>query len=97
MSYLEKPEQPGVVETGDETSHSIEDVGKVPLNHVEQKGKLIKVLHVPTTIKNMVSIGHMVHQGMQVQFTHLGCFIQEEGKVITQGRREGRIFILEIN
>ena len=28
---------------------------------------------------------------------HLGCFIEEEGKVIAQGRLEGRIFILETN
>ena len=32
---------------------------------------------------------------MQVRFTHLGCFIEEEGKVIAQGRREGKVFILE--
>ena len=34
---------------------------------------------------------------MQVQFTYLGCFIEEEGKVIAQGCREGRMFILEKN
>ena len=34
---------------------------------------------------------------MQVRFTHLGCFIEEEGKVIAQGRREGRMFILKTN
>ena len=34
FSYLEKPEQPGVVETGNETLHPIEHVGEVPLTHV---------------------------------------------------------------
>ena len=39
----------------------------------------------------------IVDQGMQVRFTHLGCFIEEEGKVIAQGYRYGRIFILNTN
>ena len=34
---------------------------------------------------------------MQVRFTHLGCFIEEEGQVIVQGRRDGRMFILDTN
>ena len=38
FSNLEKPEQPGVVETGDDTLHPIEHVGEIPLNHVGQKG-----------------------------------------------------------
>ena len=57
----------------------------------------MNVLHVPTITKNLVSVGQIVDQGMQVRFTHLGCFIEEEGKVIAQGRREGRMFILDTN
>ena len=34
---------------------------------------------------------------MQVQFTHLGCFIEEEGQIIAQGRKDGRMFILDTN
>ena len=34
FSYLEKLEQPGVVETGDDTPRLIEHVGEVPLSHV---------------------------------------------------------------
>ena len=45
----------------------------------------------------MVSVSQIVDQGMQVQFTHLGCYIEEEGQVIAQGRREGRMLILETN
>ena len=34
---------------------------------------------------------------MQVRFTHLRCFIEEEGQVIVQGRKDGRMFILDTN
>ena len=97
FSYLEKPKQPGVVATEDDTPHPIENVGEVPLNYVGQKGKLMNVLHVPTITKNLVSFGQIVNQGTQVRFTNLGCFIEEEGQVIAQGRRDGRMFILDTN
>ena len=89
FSYLEKTMQPGVVATGDITPHPIANVGEVPLSHIEQKGKLMNVLHIPTITKNMVSVGQIVDKGMVVLFTHLRCFIEEEGRVIAQGRREG--------
>ena len=56
FSFLEKPEQPGVVETGDNTPHLIEHVREVPLSHVGQKGIFMNMLHVPTITKNLVSI-----------------------------------------
>ena len=34
---------------------------------------------------------------MQVRFMHLGCFTEEEGQLIAQGRSDGRIFILDTN
>ena len=74
--------QPGVVATRDDTSHPIANVGEVPLSHVGQKGKLMNMLHVPTITKNLVLVGQIVDQGMEVRFTHLGCFIEEEGRVI---------------
>ena len=61
-----------MVETRDDTLHTIEHVGEVPLSHVGQKGRLMNVLHVPTITKNLVSVGHFFDQGMQVRFTHLG-------------------------
>ena len=64
FSYLEKPEQTGVVEIGDNTPDLIEHVSEVPLSHVGQKWKLMNVLHVPTITKNLVSIGQIVDQGM---------------------------------
>ena len=66
FSYLEKPEQLGVVETGDDAPRTIEHDGEVPLNHVGQKGKLMNVLHIPTITNNLVSVGQIVDQGMQV-------------------------------
>ena len=49
FSYLKKQMQPGVVATGDDTPHPIENVGKVPLSHVGQKRKLMKELGVGWT------------------------------------------------
>ena len=57
FSYLEKPEQSEVVETGDDTPHTIEHVREVPLSRVGQKGKLMNMLHVQTITKNLVSVG----------------------------------------
>ena len=57
----------------------------------------MNVPHIPTITKNLMSVEQIVEQGMQVRFTHHGCFIKEEGKLIAQGCREGRIFILETN
>ena len=87
FSYLEKPKQPGVVATADETPH--------PLSHVGQRGKLMNVVHVQTITKNLVLVRQIVDKGMQVRFMHLGCFIKEEGQVIVQGRKDWRMFILD--
>ena len=97
FSYLEKPEQPGVVTIRDDTLHPTEIVGEVPLSHVGQKGNLMNVLHVSTIMKNVVSVRQIVDQGTEVRFTHLGCFIEEEGQVMAQGRTDGRMFILDTN
>ena len=90
FSYLEKSEQARVVKIGDDTPHPIEYIKDVPLSHVSQKGIMRNVLHVSTIPKNLVSLRKIVDQGMQVQFTHHGCYIDEEGKIIAQWRHEGR-------
>jgi hypothetical protein len=95
FSYLEKPKNPGVVSTGDDTPHPIANVGEVPLSCVGQKGKLINVLHVPTIAQKLVSIGQFVDQGMKVRFTHLEALIEEEGRIIAQWHRYGRMFTLD--
>ena len=73
--------QPGVVATGDDTPHLIANVSEVPLSHVGKKGKLMNVLHVPTIKKNLVSVGQIVDQGMEVRFTYVGCFIEADDEI----------------
>jgi len=51
----------GFVKTGDDTTHPITKIGKVPLSMQDGQTKYLKdVLHVPTIIKKLVSIGQMV-------------------------------------
>jgi len=55
----------GFVETGDDTTHPITQIGKVPLSMQDEQTKYLKdVFHVPTITKNLVSVGHMVEQGL---------------------------------
>ena len=75
---LDAMRTPGYVETGDDTVHPIEHMGRVPL--VMQDGKvkhLEDVLHVPTITKNLVSVGQMVDQGLQVRFNSHGVFVED--------------------
>jgi hypothetical protein len=69
---------PGFVESGDDTTHPITQIGKVPLSMQDEQTKYFKdVLHVPTITKKLVSIGQMVEQGLQVTFNPNGCFVQD--------------------
>ena len=94
---LRKPDRPGYVETGDDTTHSIRHIGNVPFGNNGKQTYLKNVLHVPTITKNLVSVGQIVEQGMQVRFNNEGCFIEKEGRLVAHGRREGQMFILESN
>jgi hypothetical protein len=56
---------PGFVETSDDTTHLITQIGKVPLSMQDGQTKYLKdVLHVPTITKKLVSVGQMVEQGL---------------------------------
>jgi transposase InsO family protein len=92
---LREPERPGVVETGDDSTHMIQHIGDVALNNHDNKGYMKDVLHVPTITKNLVSVGQIVEQGLQVRFNQEGCFIEDKGQLIAHARREGRMFILD--
>ena len=94
---LQKPERPDYVEAGDGTIHPIQHVSNVPFGEEGNQTYIKNVLLVSTITKNRVPINQIVEQGMQVQFNHRGCFIEKEGRIIARGRREGRIFILELN
>jgi len=81
------------VETVDDTTHLITQIGKVSLSMQDGQTKCLKdVLHVPTITKNLVSRGQMVEQGLQVTFNPNGCFVKDmknQGKLIAKGERNG--------
>ena len=94
-------ERPGYVETGDDTSHPIKHTGNVPLTLQDGKVKyLADVLHVPSITKNLISVGQMVEQNLQVRFTPAGLFVEEYkegGRLIAQGKKVGRMFTLDVD
>ena len=98
---MQKMENAGYVETGDDTTHPIAHTGNVPLSMTDGKVKyLAEVLHVPNITKNLVSVGQMVEQGLQVRFNADGLFVEEykkNGKLIAQGKKVGRMFTLDVN
>ncbi len=79
------------MEIGDDTTHPITQIDKVPLSMQDGQTKYLKeVLHVPTIIKKLVSIGQMVEQSLQVTFNPNGCFVEDmknQCKLITKGER----------
>ncbi len=55
----------GFVKTGDDKTHSITQIGKVPLSMQNGQTKYLKdVLYVPTITKKLVLVGKMVEQGL---------------------------------
>jgi len=68
---------PGFVETGDDTTHPITQIDKVPLSMQDGQTKYLKdVFHIPTITKNLVFVGQMVELGLQVTFNPNGCFVE---------------------
>ena len=58
------------------------------------------MLHVPNITKNLVSVGKMIEQGLQVRFNPNGCFVEDfkNGyKLVTKGKHVGRMFTLDVN
>ena len=55
-----------MVEIGDDSTHMIDHIRDVAFKNHDNKGYMKDVLHVPTITKNLVSIGQIVDQGMQV-------------------------------
>ncbi|MCO5550467.1 hypothetical protein L7F22_003954 [Adiantum nelumboides] len=92
----------GYVEIGDDTAHSIAHTGNVPLSLPDGNVKyLADVLYVPNITKNLVSVGQMVEQRLQVRLNVDGLYVVEEykknGKLIAQGKKVGRMFTLDVN
>ena len=101
FNEMKQLDGPGYVETGDDSAHPIAHVGKVPLKMQDGKMKyLANVLHVPNITKNLVSVGQMIEQGLQVRFNPDGCYVEDYNKgckLITKGKRVGRMFTLDVN
>ncbi len=56
---------PRLVEIGDDTTHPITQIGKVPLSMQNGRTKYLKdVFYVLTITRNLVQIGRMVKQGL---------------------------------
>jgi len=98
---MQKLQKLGYVETGDDSAHPIAHVGKVPLSMQDGKMKyLADVLHVPNITKNLVSVGQMVEQGLQVRFNPQGCFVEDfkdQCRLVAKGNRNGRMFTLDVS
>ncbi len=89
------------VETGDDTTHLITQIGEVPLSMQNGQTKYLKdVLRVPTITKKLISVGQMVEQSLHVAFNPNGCFVENvknQGKLIAKGEKNGRMFTLDVN
>jgi hypothetical protein len=68
-----------------------------------QDGKikyLFDVLHVPNITKNLVSVGQMIEQGLQVRFNPDGCYVEDfkdKCHLVAKGKRVGRMFTLDVS
>ena len=82
---LREPERPRYVETGDDTTHPIRHIDNVLFGEEGKKTYIKNVLHVPTITKNLVSVGQMVEQGIQIRFDQDRCIIEKEGRIIARG------------
>ena len=80
---------------GTNTTHPIQHVGNVPFGEEGNQTYIKNFLHVLTIMKNLVSVGQTVEQGVQVRFNNEGHFIEKKDRLIAHRRREGRMFILD--
>ena len=70
--------KPSYVEIRDNAAHAIAHACNVPLTMHDGKVKyLVDILHVLSITKNLVSIGQMAEQGLQVTFTPARLFVEE--------------------
>ena len=76
---LRGSDRPVYVETGDDTTHPIRHIANVPFGKEGNQTYIKNVLYVLTITKNLVLVGQIVEQGMQVHFNQVGCFIEKEG------------------
>ena len=87
--YLGKSEQPGVVETGDDSPHTIEHVREVPLNHVGQKGKLMNVGTSQQSRKNSCRSDRLSTKGCRSDSHTLDASSKKNGRSLHKGAEKG--------
>ena len=58
---------------------------------------MLNVMHVLNLAKNLIFIGQIVEQGMQVKFKQSGFFMEKNGKLIAKGKQQGRMFVLDVD
>ncbi|BBM97607.1 hypothetical protein Mp_1g06970 [Marchantia polymorpha subsp. ruderalis] len=96
FTNMEPIKQPGVVIAGDDTSHPITYMGKIPVQVQPDSVQTIKdVLCVPGIKKNLIFVGQMVEQDLQVRFNKAVCFIEDMNcnmEIVAQGTKVGRMF-----
>ena len=101
FSDVRNLEKLGYVEIGDDTAHPIAQVGKVPLAMQDGRIKYLSdVLHILNIIKNLVLVGQMVEQGLQVRFNRDGCFVENlknQCHLVAKGKRNGKMFTLDVD
>ncbi len=94
-------EKPSYVETGDDTAHPIALIGNVPLAMQDGKIKYLSdVFHVPNITNNLVSVGQMIEQGLQVWFNPNGCYVEDfkdKCHIFAKGKRVGKMFTLDVS
>ena len=93
-------ERQGFVEIGNDTTHPIMHIRKVPLSMWDGQMKYFKdIPHVPNIAKNLVFVGEMVEQGLQVRFNSHGCFVEDmknDSYLVAKVNRNGRMFTLDV-
>ena len=98
MKNLDKP---GYVETRDDTTHPIAHIENVPLAMQDGKMKyLSNVFYVPNITKNLVSVGHMIEQGLQVCFNPNGYYVEnfkDKCHLVANGKRVSKMFTLDVS
>ena len=68
----------GHVEIGNDFAHPIAHKGNVPLSLQDGNVKYLDdVLHVPNITKNLVFVGQMVEQVLQVRLNSNGLYVKE--------------------
>ena len=63
---------------GDDTTHLIQHIGNVLFGKEGEQTCIKNVLHVPTITKNLVLVGQIEEQGMQVCSNNEDCFIEKD-------------------